>query len=41
MIEINEKQLLSFDDVTKARILKLIVLGIVKYTGKDKLWNVK
>ena len=41
MLEISKEQLLSFDDVTKARILKLIVLGIVKYTGKDKLWNVK
>ena len=41
MLETNKEQLLSFDDVTKTRILKLIVLGIVKYTGKDKLWNVK
>lgn len=31
MLEINKKQLLSFDDVNKARILKYIALGIIKY----------
>lgn len=33
MIEIKREQLLSFDDVNKARILKYIVLGIIKYKG--------
>ena len=33
MLEINEKQLLSFDNVNRARILKMIVLGHVKYIG--------
>lgn len=33
MIEITREQLLSFDDVNKARILKYIVLGIIKYKG--------
>lgn len=33
MLEINKEQLLSFDDVNKARILKYIVLGIIKYKG--------
>ena len=31
MIEMNKKQFLSFNNVNRARILKLIVLGIVKY----------
>lgn len=31
MLEINKEQLLSFDDVNKARILKMIALGIIKY----------
>ncbi len=35
MLEINEKQLLSFDNVNRARILKMIVLGLVKYIGDD------
>lgn len=35
MLEINEKQLLSFDNVNRARILKMIVLGLVKYKGDD------
>lgn len=33
MIEITREQLLSFDDANKARILKYIVLGIIKYKG--------
>ena len=35
MLEINEKQLLSFDNVNRARILKMIVLGLIKYVGSD------
>ena len=30
MLEITKKQLLSFDDINKARIMKYIVLGIIK-----------
>ena len=33
MLEINKKQLLSFDDSNKAIILKHIALGLIKYTG--------
>ena len=33
MLEINEKQLLSFNDVNKIRILKYIVLGLIKFKG--------
>lgn len=37
MLEINKEQLLSFDNLNKARILKMIVQGIVKYTpGKHE-----
>lgn len=35
MLEINKEQLLSFDDINKARILKMIALGIIKYKGDD------
>lgn len=31
MLEITEEQLLSFDNVNRARILKYIVLGLIKY----------
>lgn len=31
MLEINKKQLLSFDNANRARILKYIVLGLIKY----------
>lgn len=31
MLEINEKQLLSFNDVNKIRILKYIALGLMKF----------
>ena len=31
--EITKEQFLSYDDATKARILKEIVLGNVKYRG--------
>lgn len=31
MLEISKEQLLSFDDINKARILKMIALGIIKY----------
>jgi len=31
MLEINKEQLLSFDDINKVRILKMIALGIIKY----------
>lgn len=35
MLEINKKQLLSFDNKTKARIMKLIALGIVIYKESE------
>lgn len=31
MLEINKQQFLSFDNLNRARILKLIALGIIKY----------
>ena len=31
MLEITEEQLLSFDNVNRARILKYIVLGLITY----------
>lgn len=31
MLEINQKQLLNFNEVDRARILKYIALGIIKY----------
>lgn len=31
MLEINKKQLLSFDDKNRAVILKFIAFGIIKY----------
>ena len=39
MLEINEKQLLSLNDKEKAKILKEICLGKIKYIGKDKYEN--
>lgn len=36
MLEINEKQLLSLNNTEKAKILKEICLGRIKYIGKDK-----
>lgn len=33
MLEINKKQLLMFDNVNRARILKYIALGLIKYKG--------
>lgn len=36
MLEINEKQLLSLNDKEKAKVLKEICLGRIKYIGKDK-----
>lgn len=34
MIEINEEQLLSFKEVDRIKILKQIILGNIKYTGR-------
>ena len=34
MLEIDKKQLLSYDNINRARILKYIALGIVKYIGE-------
>jgi len=34
MLEINKKQLMSFDDKNKVRILKMIAQGIVAYKGE-------
>lgn len=36
MLEINKEQLLMFDEVNRARILKHIALGLIKYTGGTK-----
>ena len=36
MLEINKEQLLSLNDTEKAKILKEICLGRIKYIGKDK-----
>lgn len=33
MIEINQEQLLKLNDKDKARILKFIALGLIKYIG--------
>lgn len=35
MLEISKEQLLSFDDINKARILKMIAQGLIKYIGDD------
>ena len=35
MLEINKKQLLSFDNTNKAIILKYITLGLVKYVEEN------
>lgn len=35
MLEITGEQLLSFDNANRARILKYIVLGLIKYIGDD------
>lgn len=35
MLEINKKQLLGFDNVNRARILKYIALGLIKYIEDD------
>lgn len=33
MLEINKEQLLMFDEVNRARILKYIALGLIKFIG--------
>ena len=33
MIEINEEQLLKLNEVERCKILKLIILGKIKYIG--------
>ena len=35
MLEITKKQFLSFDNVNRARILKYIAIGLIKYIGDD------
>lgn len=35
MLEITEKQLLSYSDLEKIEILKMIVLGQAKYKGSE------
>ena len=39
VLEINKEQLLMFDEVNRARILKYIVLGLIKYVkeGEDEI----
>lgn len=34
MLEISKRQLLSFDNKNKVKILKLIALGIIVYRGE-------
>ena len=36
MLEINKKQLLMFDEVNRARILKYIALGLIKYKVEEE-----
>lgn len=36
MITINQDELLNLNDTEKAKILKEICLGKIKYIGKDK-----
>ena len=31
MLKINKEQLLNFNEINRARILKLIALGVIKY----------
>lgn len=38
MLEINKEQLLMFDDVNRARILKYITLGLIKFK-KEQMKN--
>lgn len=33
MLEINKEQLLMFDEANRARILKYIALGLIKFKG--------
>lgn len=35
MLEITKKQLLSFDNVNRARVLKYITLGLIKFKESD------
>ena len=41
MLEINKEQLLAFDDVNRARILKYISLGLIKYIKEQPMSNKK
>lgn len=34
MLEINEKQLLQFDEINRVKILKYIALGLIKFKGE-------
>ena len=35
MLEITREQLLKYDNVGRARILKYIAMGLIKYIGDD------
>ena len=35
MLEINKKQLMSFDEINRLRILKYIALGLIKYKESE------
>lgn len=37
MLEIDKKQLLSYDNVNRARILKYIAMGLIKYKGETNV----
>lgn len=36
MLEINKKQFLNFDEKNRAKILRYIVLGLIKYIGEGE-----
>lgn len=36
MLEINSQQLLSFDNANRARILKYIAMGLIKYKAESE-----
>ena len=36
MLEINKNQLMSFNNINRAIILKNIALGLIKYTGEKE-----
>lgn len=41
MIEINKKQLMSFDEINRLKILRYIAMGLIKYkeSGTNEFYN--